>query len=361
MYYQKLRLSPVSKFAFIDIDNTLTGNGSSIGNPQLIMQVRKLLEKQNYLFCPTTSRTEEMMMSQETYEQSKKIFSFERPLPKLFFDQGLYYYKDPLLVEPPGILDGDIIISSSGSKIFVNQTNNAYQEDICFYDKAFPDPQTWRNTVTTQINNSNNVKNIVKLSNIEDANRYSNGTNNVYPPDYRIQLFFTNIENKLFFISQLLKIKKFSKDASINTLHITDDSNPNKNKISVYLTPKNGKVDAVNHVMEHLQADLNITAPELLFIGDSWPDLEMGLFSATDIPNVTFFLVGGSRLTDFITNPQDTSFAGEPLTKIKQDFIQTNDKGVYYYKGNGYERKVVIGDIIFPGKVGPDSIIEFLF
>lgn len=339
MYYQKLRLSPVSKFAFIDIDNTLTGNGSGTGNSQLIMQVRKLLKKKSYLFCPTTSRTEEMMMSQKTYEKSKEIYFLKRPPPKLFFDQGLYYYKDPLLVEPLGILDGEIIISSSGSKIFVKQTNNAYQEDICFYDKAFPDPQTWRNTVTTQINNINNVKNIVKLSSIEYADRYSSGTNNVYPPDYRIQLFFTSIKDKLFFISKLLKIKKSSKDVSINTLNITYDSDPKKNKISVYLTPKNGKIDAVNHVMEHLRLDLDITAPELLLVGDSWPDLEMGLFSAVDIPNGTFFLVGGSRL---------------------RNFIQTDDKGVYYYKGNGYERKVVIGDIIFPGKVGPDSLIEFL-
>lgn len=360
MYRQNLLLNSMSKFAFIDIDNTLTGNGSGTGNHQSIMKVRQLLKKNQYLYCPTTSRTEEMMMSKKTYEQSKKLFSFKRQLPKLFFVQGLYFYKDPLLFEPPGILDGDIIISSSGSKILVKQNNNAYEEDICYFNTDFPEPKIWRETVTAQINNINSLRNIANLSYIEDVNLYINGTNNVYPPDYRIQLFFTSIENKFFFISELLKIKKLSNNISISTLHITDDSNPEKNKFSIYLTPKNGKIDAVNHAIKHLQTDLNITKPELLIVGDSWPDLEMGLFSATNIINATFFLVGGSRLSNYIVNPQKTSFAGESLIKIKQNLIPSNDKGIYCYKGNGYKRKVVIGDDVFPGKTGPESIIEFL-
>lgn len=360
MYYKNLKINPLSKLAFIDIDNTLTGNGPGTGNPQSIMKVRGLLKKNQYLYCPNTSRTEEMMMSQKTYELSKELYSFKRPEPKLLFVQGIYCYKDPILYEPKGILDGEIIISSSGSKIFVKQDSGAYQEDLCFYNKAFPNPQVWRKTITTQINNINNQKNIAKLSYVEDVSLYVNGTNNVYPLDYRIQLFFDSIEDKLFFISELMKIKKVSNDISIVTLHIADDSNPNKNKISVYLTPKNSKVEAIDHVIKHFKKDLNLIDPELIIIGDSWLDLEMGLFSAPNIPKTTFYLVGGSRLTEFVIDSQKNSFAGESLTKIRQNLIKTNGIGIYYYKDEDYERKVVIGDMVYPGKVGSDSIIEFL-
>jgi len=346
MHYRNSQLS-FSKLAFVDIDNTLTGDGSGTGNPKSIMKVRELLKKNHYLYCPTTSRTEEMMMSQKSYQLSKKIYDFKRPEPKLIF-------------EPPAILDGEIIISSSGSKIFVKQTNNAYQEDICFYNKDFPDPQTWRNTITTQINSINGIKKVFKLSPIEYIEQYVDGTSNAYPPDYRIQLNFTSVNDKLFFIRKLYKIKQSSKDISINKLYLTDDSNPEKNKFSLYLTPKKGKIDAVNHVIKHLQTDLKITILELLFVGDSWPDLQLGLFGATKIANATFLLIGGSRLTKYLINPEKTEFAGEPLLEIKNNLIPSQQKGVYYYKGKRYKRKIILGDIIDPGKIGPDSMIEFL-
>ncbi|MDO8610791.1 MAG: hypothetical protein Q7R95_09680 [bacterium] len=360
MKYQQPQTFPFSKLAFIDIDNTITLNGSGTGNPELILKIRKLLLKKQFLFCPTTSRTEEMMMSSKTYEQSKKIFSFKRPIPNLFLYQGKYSYKDPLLVEPKSILDGDIIISSSGSKIYIKQSSYAYQEDDCFYDANFPKPHIWRNSITALIHQINKIYNVALFSELENVDRYINGTNNVYPPDYRIQLFFNNVVDKLFFIDELLKIKTSSNDISIQTLFTTDDSNPEKNKFSIYLTPKNGKISAVDHVINHFKTDLQISNPEILFVGDSWPDLQMGLNCAPNNPNVTFFLIGGSRLTKYITDPNKISFAGESLVSMKQNIIETDNKGIFLFKNNNLTRKIIISDIIFPEKSGPDSLIEFL-
>ena len=151
---------------------------------------------------------------------------------------------------------------------------------------------------------------------IENEADYQKNETEIFPADYRIQLIFTSYKNMLL-LSGSIEEK--------SGLYFTDDSNPKKNLFMGYITPKNGKVDAVNHVISSLQRPL----AEILIIGDSLPDLEVGL--KIKLPSgvkITCLIVGGSRLR----------YA--PNTNIK--------------------RKIIMGDIAFPQAIGPKSIVEFI-
>ena len=107
-------------------------------------------------------------------------------------------------------------------------------------------------------------------------------------------------------------------------LYFTNDSNPKKSIYGLYHA-KRGKVDAVNHVISSLQRPL----AEILIIGDSPPDLEVGLKMRTPPgAKITCLIVGGSSL---------------------RNTIKINVK-----------RKIIMGDIAFPQAIGPKSIVEFI-
>ena len=211
------------------------------------------------------------------------------------------------------MLDLPIIISSSGACINVLQKNGGYATDKDFHPHDFPDSTLWRINITKYLESLNTP---FSFGHIENEADYQKNETEIFPADYRIQLIFTSYKNILL-LSKSIKEK--------GNLYFTNDSNPKKNLFMGYITPKRGKVDAVNHVISSLQRPL----AEILIIGDSPPDLEVGLKMRTPPgAKITCLIVGGSSL---------------------RNTIKINVK-----------RKIIMGDIAFPQAIGPKSIVEFI-
>ena len=357
-----LNLGLSVKLAFVDIDNTLTGDGSGTGDPQLIGRVKNLLNSQGYLMVVITSRTAEMMISEPLYHLSRRRHSFSRPPPQFVNIKTGQISHDPRQVEPAGILDSEVIIASTGSSMLLKQKDNSYRSVDHYFMNNLPSPSIWRNNVRQFLQPLLAQSDVVWLSPLESEFNYQQKITNIFPPDYRIQLYFASQEAKHRFKLAFELAKKNQVDPIILSLCFTDDSNPLTNIFTGYLTPTNGKITAVEFFAKLIQTDakININQLQILLIGDSWPDLQMGFYANTPAAKTTFLLVGGSRLTKFLLKNAVTDFAGEDLSDIKNQLQPLGKRGCFKFTRYQQTRSVVIGDLAFPGKVGPESIVSFL-
>lgn len=293
--YQYVRTIASNKLAFIDVDGTLTANPENTNEKDLLdkdltnQAITKLQEK-GFTCILNTSRTAEMCMSEKQYELSKKNFGFSRPPPHMGIDDNRKrYYVKPEEFFPEKILDLPLIISASGARIDILQKDGGYAQDQSFYPPDFPDPVSWRKKITSFLLA---LSIPFSYAPIDSESNYADGVTDIFPAEYRIQLFFPT-QTDLLNLSE--EIKK------LDAIYLTDDSNPDKNIFMAYITPKNGKVDAVNHVISSLQRPL----AEILIIGDSLPDLEVGLkVKSPPGGKITYLIVGGSRLHRDIAFPQ---------------------------------------------------------
>jgi hypothetical protein len=371
------------RVAFFDIDSTITGDTESTN------EVRKQLESLGYVVCMVTSRTEEMVITENKREQSPTI---ARPKPHLGKDDSQNrIYVDPGTIEPAGVLNAHIVAGSTGSGgQLIEQIDGSYIRDSRFEAKMKAESDAWRSGVTKLIEFVNNDEQLCQLIPIESVEKYDEGETDVYPPNFRIQVDFPTISAKQRFQEKVLELKQANRndlfelglDASaienLFNVRITDDSKPKGEKYSAYLTPAKGnKMRAEEEIVNNICDQVGIKRNELdlLIAGDSFPDLGMGLYGGLGT-HATFILAGGSRLTDDLTRPslhgEDITFAGEGLNAIRRRLKPDADKpGYYTFRQPGilnvpahdqpiHDRTVVILDEVFPGKVTSDSILSYL-
>lgn len=336
------------KIAFLDIDSTVTGP------IELTNRVKSRLYELGYALVYVTARTEEMLMSKYQYDKSVKL-GFDRPRPRLGKRKNTRYYIPPEDIEPTSILDCPIIATSSGTRILFRQQNGGYILDSHYQDRFNQSPIDWQKQTLELLE----VINQGKLFSISPVSLGILTKADVFPPEYRIQLNFENVEQKIEFKKKVTQLKKDG-EGDFSNIRITDDSNPFKGQFSVYLTPLAGsKKTALERIINSLAKRLEIKNNrfEILIAGDSYPDLEMGLFAALNIKG-TFLVVGGSPLSrSLIEDIND--FAGENITPIKQNLSGRN--GIYKFKlSDMVYRRVVIGDELFPGTKGPETILAYL-
>lgn len=349
MYEHLIQKKP-ERIAFVDIDYTLSNHPSDTSHPALLNftlanKARQMLKKRGFLVTLTTSRTEEMLMSSKEYEISVTKYGLKRPPPKLKEHMGTYTYIPPEKMEPEGILDPDIIVSSTGAKIFVRQPQGGYLEDVQYHSQL-PPANDWRKNTMDTLSHINHELHLFSFSFIEDENNFLTGKTDVYPPDYRIQISFINEANLIYF-RNYLRIR-------YPDLFLFNESTPGKNKYSLYICPVNGKAAASVRILEQLRLPLS---SEILIVGDSYTDLH----EALNIPSyeITLLLVGGSRLSSFFIDPQAQSFAGEDLSEIKKS-LKKIEPGIYRYEGQRTRTTCIVSDEKNPGLVGPESLIEYL-
>lgn len=319
--YQFVRSIASNKLAFIDVDGTLTANPGDTNEKDLLdknltNQAITDLQKNGFTCVLNTSRTAEMCMSETQYFLSKKNYGFSRPQPHMGMDKNKkHFYIKPEKYLPKKILDLPIIISASGARIDVLQKDGGYAQDQRFYPTDFPNPLIWRKKITSFLST---LSIPFSYSPIDSEMNYQNGITDIFPADYHIQLSFPTQTNLLHLSDEIKKL---------DGVYLTDDSNPDKNIFMAYITPKNGKIDAINHVVDQLQQ----SKTEILIIGDSLPDLDAGLgINAPLDVRITCLIVGGSCLSS------------SPVISQSQT------------------RKIIVGDELFPRSVGPRSIVEFL-
>lgn len=315
---KKLSQNFIKRLAFLDIDSTLSGNN------QASSAVRKKLEEKGFVISFVTSRTEEMVMSCQAFEKSKK-YLFSRPKPLLNIKNNRHYYIDPQITESKSLVDPDIIIGSSGTQILIKQLDGGYQTDKSFLKHLYQQPDAWRKK-TLKLLEKFKPKFAFRLSAIEKPEHYTKQITNVFPPQFRIKLEFAKVAEKEKFQEILSKI---------DSVHVVDDSNYSRDKLTLYLMPKNsGKAQATEHTIDQICREFAITQQdlEILIAGNSFPDLEMGLHTGLR-SQVTFILVGNLRVSESL---------------LKQTKHFTN------------KRKFVIGDQLFPGTKGPETILAYL-
>ncbi len=391
------------KIAFLDIDSTLSGD------PQEAVKVRKLLDEKGYVVFFVSSRTEEMTMSRDEYQKSVKM-GLERPVPKLALGNDgkrVEAFADEV-GDFAGLYDADGMASATGSKIFLRQQPGGYQEDKNFTEKMKEDSKNFRQKTMGILNGIDPEHSLFTVSPVDYSGNFDQGITDVESPDFRIQLNFqsqagearpdttgateqavdSSAEQKKSDLQRKLETEKRIRNllenpdvdskvkSFVRNLKITDDSNPDKGRYSLYLTPLHGsKERAVDTILKQLSEKLGVGFKDFdLFIaGDSWPDVAMGLYAGRSA-KVDFFVAAGSRLTNLLpeqplTEETIREFAGERLPLLSRFFGR--DEGVITFKrpskldfeGNrvNRERTVFIGDKMFPdSSSAPQSVRQFI-
>ncbi len=283
------RAAQTLQIAFLDLDGTWAGP------PDDQQTVRDLLEASRYVICHVTSRPAEACMSWRERARSSPAIR-RRPHATV----------DPATVaELRGLLDPDIIISSSGIEILLKQTAGGYHLDELYQRRRPRPPQAWRDTVQPLL--------------AAATPRFTFTITDNEARDCRLKLVSESEQqtaNLLAYLNHAPAATRF---------HFARDHQ------NIFITPATmSKEDAVNHVVTTLTALLQIPARQLslLLAGDSTAEEAMGLQAGPDSPAVVII-------------PGGASLAG-------------------VYRVPNQSRLVVVGDQAYPGTRGPQTLIAWL-
>ncbi len=371
--------SDVKRIAFVDIDSTFTGT------PEDQKAAREALEQAGYQVVHVTSRTPEMTIGSKEAAMSPE---FNRPAPKLLELDGesggtidsnrekektyATAYPDQALPKYDGIYNPVATLASTGTEIWIQQQDGSFRLDKDYEKGLQVDKNTWRSGVLEKINTIQSAMNTADKKaayypKLEEPETYfDNNQMDVAPPDLRVQVNFDTFDSQVKFTNQL-------QQADPN-LRVIEDGHPFEEKdgkpnprVQVYVTPANaGKEQAVEQFFQQTLATMNAKLPqeqqvqpqdiETLFIGDSWPDVAMGLLGAKG-SKATLLLVGGSRITQMVGDQisEKIQFASEDFTQINDKIIPQSEQGHYVYE----DRTIVTGEA-FPGTKAPQTIKAFI-
>lgn len=349
------------RLACLDIDSTLTGD------PQTANEVRALLEQSGYVVVFVTSRTEEMILSEVFFEAARE--QVDRRPPLLGREAERRRYVAPEEEVPQGLLDGDIIAGSSGTRILVKQLDGRYLPDFAYEGAYGVESAIWRDR-TLQLAQALIARGGCQggPAAIDLPGNYEAGLVDVAPPNYRIQLDFSTLQDKRCFLEELATVRSGNdaeRAAWARSVRVTDDSKPATGLYKVFLTPREGsKARAAERIVGELAraARLPRRALNVFFAGDSFPDLGMGLFGGLGT-EATLLLVGESRLVDALTGEGGSNFAGEDVSAIRRRLSPAGRVGYYRFRlpcANLGSRTVVIGDEAFPKTTAVDTVYEYL-
>jgi hypothetical protein len=345
-----------ARLACLDIDSTLTGPAD------LADRVRSRLESAGYAVAFVTSRTEEMIMSSRAYQLSTAP-GLQRLPPKLGSAGGRRVYVPPETVLPGGLLDGEIVAGSSGTRILVRGDDGAYRPDPVYEERMGADPEGWRATALALVRTLQREGIGAEPAPIDRPEAYETGETDVYPPLYRVQVNFPSLAEKARFL-MALHAARVAGRAGARAVRITDDSNPLHGRIKVFLTPRRAaKVHAVERMVAALCAAVGVARDgfELFFTGDSFPDLAMGMFGGLGA-RATFLLAGGSRLVTPMVGATETDFAGEPVAAFRRRLRSGDRPGIYRFTlplGFG-TRTVIVGDEMYPGTSEVETVARYV-
>jgi hypothetical protein len=337
------------KIALLDIDDTLTGN------PKAQQAVRNELDEQRYTVVFISSRPYELMLSDGSIKKSSSLVRFPSKAGKN--ESGKRYHIDLTeLTQFRGLLDPDIVIGTTGIDILIRQKNGEYLKDKKYIDSIGMNAADWRKKVINLLGCIDSKSSHFRFRPIEKAKNYDEDLVDVSPPEYRIQIDFKRETDKKLLVNKLTKLIK--EGLSI-PLEFIDDSDPAKNRFSLYFFPFNGlhiKSAAADYVLDRIERELEIgkTDMQVFIAGDSIPELYMGLYSAKK-SSVQFFIPTGARITNIFLEKNNYDFVGIDITKIKKNLLQKSE-GVYIFNN----RNIYIGDILFPRTSPAESVLSFL-
>lgn len=233
------------RLAFIDIDNTWSGN------PKDQQTVRDLLENNNYVVVQITNRGSDICLSSEIDPAQKTALQ--------------------------GLLDPDILAASLGTELLIKQVTGAYQADAEYLSKLPPAIQDWQG-------------NIRQLVQHYTPAPYSFRTHYLDIPVFRVELECDSPQ-----VAEKL-MAELTRDPASASLHVAHDNS------TLIITPRGfSKEDAVERILNALSRTLHASAGNfhLLFAGDSDADVAMGLSSGRD-SEATFVIPGGASINEIV-------------------------------------------------------------
>lgn len=287
------------RLAFLDLDGTWAGR------PADQQAVRDVLESRGYVICPTTSRTAEMCMSKSERKKTA-LFTSSRPLvdtPDAPED----------MPEFRGLLDCDMLIAASGTRLLLKQRPGGYRPDETFERRLPASPAAWHAGVD-------------RLLAQAAAAGYEYAVSRIAPNNFRVEVRCSAPEPAEQLLGWL------AADPAADAIHIARETS------NLFITPAScNKESAANHFVNHIQTLLNIrpAALHVLLAGDSHLDLPMGLTSAPGTQAV-FLIPGGSPLA-----------SATSLKELKESRILYPD------------RPVIMGGETFPGTKGPETLLAW--
>jgi hypothetical protein len=266
------------------------------------------------------------------------------------------------------VLDWDII-SGVGSGILV-KTSDGYHVDHS-YEQRLGVSSTWRDDALKLLQAIDKNGDVLSLlAPIEFEEKYKNREVDIYPRPYRVQLDFRGaqgLEMKQEVARRIIEIRRrgslemrnFARD-----IVLLDESNPQEDTFTLYIIPKRGTKDrAMDHILKSVADAAHVQTKdlEILYAGDTMTDFRAGFVGGIDA-DVTFLLVGGSRMTPYLYgDKKGKPFAGESLAWIQHKLTHEISPGVFTFEGSlGKTRTIVIGDIAFPSTHGPETIAVWL-
>lgn len=340
-------------------------------------------------FGVATAQTVEMLLSRRTFVRSEE--QIKRPSPFLQYHQeeGRYTYVDPESIAcRTAFTDPDFVLSM-GTGIFAKNADGTFSPYKPFMRKLRPG---WRKSLLAllyalPIWGSSDFT--AHLADIDSEANYYRRLTNVFPNDYRLQLTFNDPERSRTENEDLKNQAKYLLEsmveqlsgmvhgeipgserasllaeygAAFDNLLIVDESRPAANHFMIYLMALLASKDAMaDEYLKHVAGRGRIK--DLVFFGDMPPDLRMGCMSG-DARRVAFVLAGGSPIAPHLTRGNDAfgkPYAGESLKWLTDCLIPTDRPGIETFKRRGFPaRTIVIGDALYPGLVGPETLAAYL-
>lgn len=352
----------------------------------------------NGLFGVATAQTIEMLLSSGAFARSAERIM--RPLPFLKVDtvdgnptKKVYSYVHPERIAcRQAYTDPDFVLSM-GTGIFPRRSSGKYAPDKRFKKRL---RREWRRSLLALLHAmglpSWGSTNFIKhLGDIDSEEKYYRRETNVFPNDYRLQLKFADpklsrkqneeqknrakglIQSTVTELSNLVRKEGTVPESErtsilaqfggvLDNLLVVDESRPSKNRFMIYLMALLASKEAMSD--EYLkQLSKKGRIKYLFFFGDMPPDLLMGCRSG-DADNIVFVLAGGSELTPYLTrgSPEyGKPYAGESLKWLIECLTPTGRPGIEIFQEEGRpSRTVIIGDILYPGLVGPETLAAYL-
>lgn len=358
------RVMKTGRLFFFDLDGSLAA-----GKVAIRKDVRYRADS-NGATVFATARTPELTLSSATYEQSSAA-GFPRPKPKVGVNPDGTRYWIPLEENPlddhKHMLDATATIGF-GTGIWIRK-KEVYVQDETAIGTTFAE-KYFRSTTLHLLKCADKID-LIKphLAQIEIPDAYERNMVDVAPLEYRIQLDFSKLDDKLRAIELVTTLKE-SHFLGIRDMakHIclVDESSPDKldkmgnlaPKFTLYLMPSAATKQAlVKHFLDQVIDAANSPRSELevLYVGDSLTDIPAGLQSSAGT-KATFLLVGGSRLSRYLTIPGIETFAGEDLRPIKRLIVPMQRPGFYRFQ----DTQFIIADEAYQGTVGAESVLAYM-
>ncbi len=368
-------------WSIFDLDGTYAA-----GSFEARRKVREWAEKRGALLF-STARTPELVMTPESYELSRQLAGFARPMPWWVYGTGpLQHDPDAILAFGEGIFIAGIGCSDHGfAPYFVDKEYEDRYLDPAT-DGVLANPKSWKELLLDVVHELGFDEH---LAVIDRAHAHTNLEANVLGAKYRLAIEVRGdnaIERKHDIVA---KIREHIKGTPL-ALRVegVDESNPSVdpkiNRGTEYLMPPEArKENMMNHALvqttRHARENGRRLEPSMVkgvIAGDQFTDLVAICEGGLDA-NFAGVLVGGSPLTKAIAE-KESSFSGIDLRQLHSCLMPTGRAGYYYYdnahirgatldpRALGYKdrprqrRTVVIGGIAYPGTVGADTIWAYI-